>query len=453
MQSLFNLLRRTTLIIVTLVISANAYALDLELTKGVKTKMPLTVLPFTWVGQKASPPLKIAAVVRNDLLNSGRFDLRLPKKTFKAPKALADVDFAFWRNQKVNALLIGQLQSQGRDQYQLHYVLVDLFRKQDQLTPKSADLAALNPDNNPVIAKGTMTVSATDLRKSAHIIANKVYHAMLGEPGFFLRKIAYIQKQAGAGDRAFQLVLADYDGFNANTILMGANPIMSPSFSKDGKRLAYVSFESKTPSIYIQNLKDHSRQLIAHYPGVNGAPAFSPDGKTLALALSKNGATNLYLLNLQSKQLTQLTRDWSTDTSPAFSPDGKSLAFASDRSGTLGLYQLDIATQKTTPLTNAFGLYNSDPVYTPDGEQLIFTHLVDGAYHIASLDLASQEFHELTSGLNDQSPTISPNGYLVLYTSDSHRGITLKQTSIEGDLNHGLPVKSGSVSQPAWGMK
>lgn len=424
-------------------------ALNLELTKGTHAAIPVAVLPFVWSGQKSQPPKAIGAMIQHALSLSGRFRF-VSTNHVPVPSSISQVDFKYWRNQGLNSLVIGRLQSQGDDQYQVTFSLINLFKNQAQITPQTSGQAAFNPQNNPVLATKTFTVKTKQLRKVAYQIADQVYQSLIGSPGFFSSKIAYVAvTQTQDEGNLYALMIANFDGTDPQTVLTSSQPIMSPSWSPDRKRLAYVSFQSGAAAIYTFNLSNGNRRLLASYAGINGAPAWSPDGKRLAIVLSKSNHANIYSLNLSTGRLKPLTKGWASNTKPAWSPDGTSLLFTSNRSGTPQIYQINLATKQVKAVTFR-GVYNVDPAFSPTGQWMAFIHQQGKNYRLMLKNLRTHQLNTLVVAKGTTSPTFSPNGYLVLYAKLVNGQSQLALVSVDGRVRALLPAMKGDTVEPAW---
>lgn len=467
-------------------LNQSAYAaLDLELTRGTRVPIPVAVMNFA-SDSDAQINTNIGDVVHADLQNSGRF-LVANNQTFnQSPSDLAGVDFNYWRQFRLNAMVVGKVQSLGKDQYQVTFTLVNLFQNQAHpaaptqsatapvsgapnevpsqpvVQSQTAPVAPVAPvataaaadSSNPVLAMQTFTISSNGLRNVAHQISNIVYQTLTGEPGIFTTKIAYVMTTQAADKQSTQYALqvADYDGYQAKTLYSSADPIMSPSWSPNGQQLAFVAFDNKGyPAVYAASVTTGQRRILSSATGLNAAPVWSPDGQQLALVLSKNGSPKIYLLNAASKQLTQLTTGFAADTEPAWYPDGNSLAFTSNRSGTPQIYQMNLATQAITQLSTA-GTYNTDPAISADGKTLLMLHGESGAYNIAMQDLSSGQTSLLTDNGLVSSATFAPNSDLVMYATYNKGHSILAVTAIDESTNYALPVSATSdLKEPAWG--
>ncbi len=403
--------------------------LTIEITQGVDTGIPIAVVPFGWSGP-GKPPQAIADVIEADLGRSGRF-LTLSRKDFVSfPTDKPDVIYKEWRVIKAEALVIGSVAPLGAGRYEVKFRLFDVF--------KEAELAGLR-----------YTVSAGTLRAVAHQIADVVYEKLTGEPGAFNTRIAYVTRENSPKGAVYKLQVADSDGYDPKTVRRSAEPLLSPAWSLDGRRLAYVSFEDKRPKVYIENLTDNRRELISELPGINGAPAWSPDGKRLALALSKDGNPEIYILDLATRQLKRLTNDPAIDTEPAWSPDGRYLVFTSDRAGRPQIYRMTADGRQPERLTFE-GEYNARASYAPDGRSLVLVSAMQGRFRIATLSLDSGALQVLTDTSLDESPSFAPNGRMILYATEVQGRGVLASVSADGRVRQLYRLEEGDVREPAW---
>lgn len=411
-------------------------ALNLMLTKGVSTALPIAVVPFS--GQADLPPnSNISAVVMNDLQNSGQFKVMSPDSMTQTPHIAANVDYQYWRKTAgVDNVVVGQVKALGGSQYQVSFSLMDVFKGQGQ--------------TSQVLLTKQFTIPGNQLRALAHHISDLVYQQLTGVRGIFSTRIAYILVQRGEKQSKYILEVADEDGYNPKALLTSRQPIMSPSWSHDGKNLAYVSFENTTPEIFIQNAFTGARHAVSSFPGINGAPAWSPDNSKLAIVLSKNGAPKIFIKNLSSGELKQVTFGSAIDTEPSFSKDGSSLIFTSDRGGGPQIYQLNLASGEIKRLT-FHGNYNATASFTPDEKSIVMLNREQGGYNIAVQDLKTGTVQVLTHSGEDASPSVAPNGQVVLYESDVSRSQgVLGMVSIDGRVHLRIPAQIGSVQDPAW---
>lgn len=430
-------IRLFLLSIVFFVFNANA-ALQLELTQGMNAAIPIAVVPFANQANNVPGNTTLSQVISNDLQNSGEFRVATGKDLSQQPQTLFAINFPYWQQQGMSDVVIGQVSPLGGNRFNVSFQLVDV--------------------NHQSSSKGTITTLLNDsfhvdqagLRALAHHISDLIYEKLTGVRGIFSTKIAYVLAQHHAnGQSAYQLVVSDQDGFNPQTLLRSSQPIVSPTWSPNGKNIAYVSYENHRARIFEQNVATGHRQVIADYPGMNNAPAFSPDGKRMALVLTKTGNPNLYVMNLSTQQLQQITNDISIDTEPLFSPDGQYLYFTSSRAGGPQIFRYSFQTGQTERVTFE-GSYNARACLTPDASTMVMIHRQDGNFNLAKQNLTSGRFTILTnSGLVD-SPSLAPNGKMVLYGTGTPGHETLGLASLDGRIKLRLPSPDGDVQSPAW---
>ena len=389
--------------------------LSMELTRGIAGAVPITVKPFAIQGP--TPAQDVAAIISNDLRNSGRFKI--------ASKSADDI-------------VEGAIQETGVNRYQVSFQLKEAFNKGKSASPQA------------VLLNHKYVVSSNELRSLAHHISDTIYQQITGIRGVFSTRLAYVVVQRTAGVTKYVLEVADQDGDNPQPLLTSMDPIMSPAWSHNGKQIAYVSFENQHAAIYVEEVATGARHLISEFQGINGAPSWSPDGRKLALVLSKSGSPNIYVMDLASRQLTQLTHDYYINTEPSWSPKGNSLIFTSNRSGSPQIYQLNIASRTVTRLTYE-GKYNARASYTPDGNHITMLNQESGLYNIGILDLDTGVFRVLThSGSDNESPSIAPNGSMVLFGTLSNGRSVLSMVAADGSVQIRLPARNGEVQDPAW---
>jgi len=403
-------------------------ALTIEISEGISSALPIAVTPFA----SAGAPVNIGAIVNADLERCGYFKMMAESAMPSKPNTAAAVNFNEWQAASQNYLVIGQLADSGAGQYNVQFQLFDVY--------KSGQLLGYR-----------MNSSAADLRKTAHHISDLIFEKLTGKKGVFSGRIAYITTtNLGSKKQSQQLQIADADGFNPQTIASSVEPLMSPSWSPDGKKMAYVSFERKSAAIYVQTLATGERVRVAEFPGINGAPAWSPDGTRLALTLSKDGSPDIFILNLSTRSLTKLTKSFAIDTEPSWSPDGNSLVFTSDRGGKPQIYIVPSQGGDEKRLTFS-GSYNARASFSPDGKNLVMVHGNGNDYRIAIMDMSNKSINVLTSGHSDESPSFAPNGSMILYASQKGGTGFLSAVSIDGKIQQKLVFNSGEVREPSWG--
>lgn len=384
------------------------------------TQYPIAIADFAGTGGGTS----IGEVIRADLTRSGQF--RLINATGANLDSQSTIAYGDWQARGADYLAFGSI-TQAGSQYTVSYRLIDSVRKAE------LDQVSIN---------GT----ETEMRRIAHQIADRIYEKITGVRGVFSTRIAYVL-QAG---NTYELQIADADGQNPQVMLRSKHSIISPAWSPDGGKLAYVSFESNKPVVYVQTLRTGQRVPVANYKGNNSAPAWSPDGSKLAIVLSRDGISQIYTLNADGSDLRRVMRSPLIDTEPRFSPDGQSLVFTSDRGGNPQIYKVPLGGGDAQRLTFSGG-YNISPRPSPDGSQLVYVTRRNGAFRIASLDTKSGSEQLLTAGPDDQSPSFAPNGMQVLYSSVQGGRSVLAVTSIDGRVKQTLSALNGKVREPTWG--
>ncbi|MEW6688841.1 MAG: Tol-Pal system beta propeller repeat protein TolB [Pseudomonadota bacterium] len=399
--------------------------LQIEITGAGAQRIPIAIVPFA--GEGALAPA-ISSVVRSDLDRSGLFrTLEVP--AFNPPPTEAsNVNYAEWRARLADAVVLGSVAARPDGRFEIRFKLFDAV--------KGADLSGV-----------AYTLSREQARTTAHRIADFIYEKLTGEKGVFSTRIAYVVKR---GTR-FELQIADADGAGEETALVSHEPIISPAWSPDGRRLAYVSFENKKPVVYVHSLADGKRQAVANFKGSNSAPAWSPDGRTLAVVLSVDGGSQIYLINADgSGPRRRISDSGSIDTEPVFSPDGQSLFFTSDRGGSPQIYRMPASGGPAQRVTFEGG-YNVSPRISPDGRSLAYVTRTGGRFQVAVLDLASRQTQTLTDSDKDESPSFAPNGRMILLaTVNAGRGV-LSAVSVDGRIKQRVPYAGGDVREPAWG--
>jgi TolB protein len=404
--------------------------LTIEITRGVEIGTPIAIVPFGWGGQ-APPAQNISDVIEADLARSGRFAV-LPRKDFiSLPHEDKDVVFKDWRILKAEALVIGSVRLSAPGKYQVQFRLYDVF--------KGSQIAGFR-----------YTIGADKLRSVAHQISDIIYEKITGEPGAFNTRIAYVTREGPPGVKpVYKLQVADSDGVNPQTVVRSPESLMSPAWSPDSKRMAYVSFEDKRSKVYIQNMTDGRRELVAEFTGINGAPAWSPDGRRLALTLSRDGNAEIYVMHLDTRALRRLTSDPAIDTEAAWSPDGRDIVFTSDRAGTPQIYRMSASGGPAERLTFE-GDYNARASYAADGKSITFISRSQGGFRVAVLRLDNRTAQVLTETSLDESPSFAPNGRMIIYATEVRGRGVLASVSADGRVRQLFKLEEGDVREPAW---
>ncbi len=403
--------------------------LSIEITQGVDNPTVIAVSPIEDRGSVL--PEDISEIIAANLRRSGLFETIDRGNMLSFPRNASEVYFRDWRVLGTEYLVYGEAERQADGRLRVTFGLSEVLGERTVLA---------------------QVVHGNDgsLRDIAHYISDKVYEAITGIRGAFSTRIAYVIALPGRdGQMIYRLMVADADGARERLMLESREPLMSPAWSPDGQELAYVSFETGRPAIFRQRLGDASREQLTNFQGLNGAPAWSPDGRRLALVLSKDGNPEIYILDLASRQFTRVTNHFAIDTEPNWTPDGRSLIFTSDRGGSPQIYKLTLATGEMERLTFR-GSYNARPRLAPDGRTLVMVHRDGGGFQIASQDLISGDFRVLTSTQLDESPTVAPNGAMLLYATKRGDRNVLAAVSIDAGVRFLLPAREGDVREPAW---
>lgn len=396
--------------------------LTIDITESAESGIPVAVVPFASSGA----PVDISSVVNADLARSGYFKLMEEQYMRSRPNLASAVNFPEWQSLNQNYLVVGQVNGGDGGQYNVQFQLLDVM--------KTGQLLGYQ-----------MNSSDADLRRTAHHISDLIFEKLTGKKGAFSGRIAYVTNNG----QQSQLQVADTDGFNPQTIATSQEPLMSPSWSPDKSRIAYVSFERKTAAIYVQTLATGQRTKVAEFPGINGAPAWSPDGTKLALTLSKDGSPDIYTLSLGTGALNKLTKSYSIDTEPVWSPDGGSIVFTSDRGGKPQLYMVASTGGGEKRITFS-GDYNARASFSPDGRSIAMVHGNGGDYRIGVMDIGSRSINVITTGPADESPSFAPNGTMVIYAAKKGGAAYLSAVSLDGKMQQRLGFNRGGVREPAW---
>ena len=419
------MVRIVFVLLLVLFTSVSRAELTIEITQGVDNPTAIAVVPFGWGG--GALPEDLGAVIAQDLRRSGQFSPLANKNMLAFPHREADVSYRDWRILGSEYLLLGNLELIN-SRYHLTFELFDVV-SQKKVLRQSVD------------------AGPTQLRDLAHFVSDKVYELITGIPGAFSTKMLYIE--ALGGNELYRLMLADADGAREKLLLESKQPLMSPGWSPDGKHVAYVSFETGRPAIFRQEIATAKRQQLTNFKGLNGAPVWSPDGSQLAMVLSKDGNPEIYTLDLASGAFKRITKHFAIDTEPNWTIDGKGIVFTSDRGGKPQIYQVTLASGRVERLTFE-GDYNARARISPDGKSLVMVHRYNGVFHIAAQDMESGDIRVLTETHLDESPSIAPNGAMLMYATKYQGKGILAAVSLDAGVKFRLPSKSGDVREPSW---
>jgi TolB protein len=408
-----------------------AQGLTVQIVNGVPSAIPVAVVPF---GQQAGPPpsTDIADVVRMDLNRCGKFRALPRSEIVETPTTGAEIKFPTWQQLKQDYIVVGRTSEVGNGALRADFELWDV-NKQQRLLGLS------------------ITGQGSDLRRVAHQIADQIYQKIIGVRGAFDTRIAYVTAVGVGQNTQYSLIIADSDGYNPQTVVHSREPLLSPAWSPDGSKLAYVSFEHGDSAIYTQDVTTGSRRLLSGKKGINGAPNFSPDGRKLAMSLSFEGNPEIYVMDLGGGALTRITNNLSIDTEPEWVPDGSALVFTSDRSGKPQLYQVP-ATGGTPQRLTFQGQYNADASISYDGSKIAMVQGNGNVYRIGIMDKSlGDQVKFVSPGSLDESPSFAPNASMLLYASTEGSHGVLYAVSADGRVRQRLVLSDGDVREPAWG--
>ena len=404
--------------------------LRIEITKGLDKAVKIAVVPFAWRGKRNSPA-KLDQIIANDLRISGRFEPLKKENMLSFPENESEIFVRDWRMLGAEYLVFGYLEP-NEVEVKIHFEIYDVAKAE-------------------IVRRRTVNGLPSELRDMAHYVSDQIFEVVTGTEGSFSTQIMYVTAENSAeGESLYALNIADSDGWGVRKILESKEPILSATWSPDSDAVAYVSFElDGRPGVFLHDLSTDKREVLTRFAGLNGAPSFSPDGKTLALVLSKDGNPDIYLLDLVTRDLRRITRHYGIDTEPSWSADGESIIFTSNRGGQPQIYQLRLEDLQIQRLTFE-GDYNAKASLLKDGSALVMVHRREGVFHIAMLNLQTGMLNVLTETSLDESPSVAPNGSLVIYATQENGEGILSTVSVDGLVKFNLPSSSGDVREPAW---
>lgn len=386
------------------------------------TQLPIAIAQFRG---ETSAPQKIGTIVQADLVRSGQF--RAIDTANVDLDENSRPDLSPWRQKGADALASGSISRLADGRYDVRFRLWDVVRGQD-------------------LGGQSFAVPQADLRLAAHRISDYIYEKLTGDKGVFSTRIAYVTKTA----QRYNLWVADADGENAQAALTSPEPIISPAWSPNGSQLAYVSFESRKPVVYVHDIASGKRRLMANFRGSNSAPAWSPDGKTLAVTLSRDGGSQLFAIDANGGEPRRLQSSSSIDTEPVYAPDGSSIYFVSDRGGSPQIYRMPANGGPANRVTFEGG-YNISPSLSPDGRWMAFISRIGGAFRLHVMDLGSGAVSAISDTQSDESPSFAPNGRLIVYATVAQGREALMTTTVDGRIKARLSGQGGDIREPDWG--
>ena len=396
--------------------------LILEITQGTEDPYRVAILKFEG-DQKVSND--IDKIIRNNLKRSGEFNLFANEDLLSLPTNETEVIFNDFKILNIDYLVIGKIVKDGIS----ISVVYDIFDINKGKKIRTSTVYGI-PNKN---------------RQLGHYVSDGIYEEITGMKGISSTKILYVTE-----NKNFNLMVADADGSNEQILLKSNDPIISPAWSPDSKKVAYVSFETGMAKVYIQDIATGERELAIENSSQISSPSWSPDGKFLSLTMYQDGNAEIYILNLKNRNLTRLTNHFSIDTESSWSPKGSKIMFTSGRSGSPQLYEIDLRRFNAKPKRITFdGNYNAKGSYLPNNEGFIFVHRENKNFQIAIKYFNENFIRPLTNAQLDESPSISPNGNVIVYAIKDDGMSLLAGVTLSG-AKFRLPAKMGFVREPAW---
>ena len=403
--------------------------LRIEIRGGLENPISIAVVPLRW-NLDSRQELFIHQIIKADLESFGEFDVIPPENMLSLPTKKEEVFYKDWRLLGTDYLVIGDInKSVTESDIEVSFLIFDVIRER-------------------IVHKGTVLGPIDSIRRVGHKVSDVIYEKVQGIPGIFSTQIAYIDKPSKL-DQNYNLMISDIDGYESISLFSSPQPLMSPSWSPDKKNIAYVSFEEGTSRIFIQKLSNADRIGLKLEEGINSSPNWSPNGDKLSAVLSKTGNPDIFIYDLETSSWSQLTKHFGIDTEPDWSPSSKKILFTSNRSGSPQIYEVDTRTKRVKRITYE-GTYNARGRYLPDGKSIVFVHRSNGIFHIATQNLRSGKIRVLTDTSLDESPTVSPNGNVIIYATKSGDKDILAGITLDGKTKFIMPSLKGEAREPSW---
>ena len=423
-------MKKNLLLISLLLLPIFGYGeLFLEITKGSEDPYKVAMIPFEGNSRVSK---QLNNIMRNDLIRTGEFsildeELLLPVKIINDELVYSD-----WKLLGMDYLITGTIVN-AENSLDISYEIFDIHKKRKVRSSKVFGIP-------------------NQIRQLAHYTSDGIYESITGIKGIAATRLLYVNEiKDSRFISTYKLMLADSDGDNEKVLLSSYEPIISPSWSPDGKRVAYVSFETGIAKVFIQEIASGKREAVLSKGTQISSPSWSPDGKYLSLTLYQDGNAEIYILRLRDRTLTRMTNQFAIDTESSWSPKGNKILFTSGRSGSPQIYELDL--RKLNPKAKRIsfeGTYNAKASYLPNEEGIIFVHRSsDGLFHIALKYKRENFIRVLTEAKMDESPSVAPNGNMVIYGIKEKDLSMLAGFSLSG-AKFKLPASDGEVREPAW---